>query len=131
MQMSGPVMKSLFFLLATLFFLQLDSGSALAHAVVIESHPKDGEELSQAPAEIVLRFNARIEKRLVSVDLTSGDRTSIPLPATRRNENKAEDRLVVKLPPLTPGIYFLRYKILSTDGHSTLGRLKFIILEGH
>lgn len=123
-------MKTFILFVLTLFLLHFGSNDVTAHAVVIESSPKEGEVLAKAPSEIVLRFNVRIEKALVTVDLTSGDRTSIPLPAIRGTEKQPEDRLIIQLPPLGPGIYFLRYKILSADGHATLGRLRFSILEG-
>jgi len=41
-----------------------------------------------------------------------------------------EDRLVIPLPPLAPGSYLLRYKILSTDGHATPGILRFTVTGG-
>ncbi len=131
MQPIGTLMKTIISLFTTLLLLQLCPGNVMAHAVVIESSPKDGEVLSKAPSEIILRFNARLEKGLVTVDLTSGDRTSVPLPPIRETGKETQDRLIIPLPPLGPGTYFLRYKILSTDGHATLGRLSFRIMEGH
>ncbi len=125
----GTVAKTVFILLLVC------AGFALsyAHAVVVESHPRDGEVLSQPPAEITIRFNARIEKTLTKVSLSTGDGKSVRLPAQNKdfNEEQPPERLVILLPPLGPGTYLLRYQVLSTDGHATLGLLRFTVAGPH
>jgi methionine-rich copper-binding protein CopC len=103
-----------------------------AHAVVIESSPRDGARLSRPPGEIVLRFNARIEKSLTRLNLATADGRNVPLlpPSPERGDMGGDDRLVILLPPLGPGTYLLRYKILSTDGHATPGILRFTVTGG-
>lgn len=105
---------------------------APAHSVVIESSPRDGARLATPPKEIVLRFNAKIEKPLTRLKLVTGDGRPVPLPAMAQEGNgeRTGGRLVIPLPPLAPGSYALRYKILSTDGHATPGILRFSVTGG-
>jgi methionine-rich copper-binding protein CopC len=100
-------------------------GMALAHAIISESSPKAGEVVNRAPQEIVLRFNTRIEKTLSRVTLTGpGDQLVSPLLAIPAAE---PDRLVVKPPSLEAGVYLIRWKVLSADGHVTQGAFRFTL----
>jgi len=112
------------------FFLCVGSGLAGAHSVVVESSPKDKEVLTHAPKEVVLRFNAKIEKSLARVSLVTSDGRKIPLPAPAGNYGDSPDRLVISLPNLGSGSYLLHFKVLSTDGHATSGVLRFSIVGG-
>jgi len=109
--------------------LLLGIGLAYAHAVVIESTPKNGATLFSPPKEIVLRFNAKIEKALARVNLATSGGKAVLLPEgdVTRNAASAPDCLVIQLPLLVPGAYVLRYKVLATDGHATLGELRFTV----
>jgi methionine-rich copper-binding protein CopC len=102
---------------------------ATAHAIVLESVPAADAVLTQPPANAMLRFNSKIEKRLTRVTLTASGGTARPLPIL--NDDGAgsgePDRVVVSLGSLTPGPYVLRYKVLSADGHVTEGALRFTV----
>jgi methionine-rich copper-binding protein CopC len=115
----------------TLLILGAGSGLAGAHAVVIESSPKDKETLILAPKQAVLRFNAKVEKSLARFSLTTSDGRIIPLPGPIKKYNsEAVDHLEILLPSLRPGDYFLRYKVMSIDGHTTIGVLRFSVISG-
>ncbi|MDQ2694717.1 MAG: copper resistance protein CopC [Pseudomonadota bacterium] len=116
----GIVKSGLSLLTAALI---LTMAAAWGHAIVVESQPVAGARLAQPPPRIVLRFNVRIEKSLVRATLSGpdGDRE---LPVTA---DGAADRLEMPLPPLPPGAYALRYKVLAADGHATEGILRFTV----
>ncbi len=97
-----------------------------AHAIVIESNPREGAVLKQAPDRVQLRFNVKIEKALTRVTLTKDNKQAIVLPQADFNQG-APDRLEVPLPPLEPGNYIMRYSVLAADGHATQGVLRFSI----
>ena len=97
-----------------------------AHAIVIESNPREGAVLKQAPGRVQLRFNVKIEKALTRVTLTKDNKQAIVLPQADFNQG-APDRLEVPLPPLEPGNYIMRYSVLAADGHATQGVLRFSI----
>jgi copper transport protein len=100
-----------------------------AHAVVVQSIPQDNARLTHPPVQVVLRFNAKIEKGLTSITLTTSGNRSIPLPPRlgKRVKDDAPDRIEIPLPQLIPGSYVLRYRVLATDGHATPGILRFTI----
>ena len=97
-----------------------------AHAIVIESNPREGAVLKQAPGRVQLRFNVKIEKALTRVTLTKDNKQAIALPKIDFNQG-APDRIEVPLPPLESGNYIMRYSVLAADGHATQGVLRFSI----
>jgi len=100
-----------------------------AHAVLIDSTPKDKAVLTAPPREVILRFNARIEQRVAQLVLVDGTGRKLALPAAAQGHGAARsDRLVVPLPPLGPGSYQLQYRILATDGHATPGLMRFTVV---
>ncbi len=101
-------------------------GAALPHAFVVESIPVEGAVLASPPAEVVLRFNARIETPVTQVTLTGGHsaRRSMEI-----SSQSGTDRIVIDLPPLAPDTYTLNYRVLASDGHVTEGMLHFTVLK--
>jgi methionine-rich copper-binding protein CopC len=100
--------------------------AAVAHAVLVRSSPASRAALLQPPDRVSLWFSERLEPaysalsvwdaRGAQVDL----RDAAPDPADRR-------RLGVSLPPLGPGQYTVRYRVLSVDGHVVEGRFAFSV----
>jgi methionine-rich copper-binding protein CopC len=108
--------------------LSWDSGSAAAHAIILESEPAAGAKLAEPPARIYLRFNSKLEKRLSRVTLASAEGRPVPLPVVAGG-GESPDRIVLPLGKLRPGAYVVRYKVLAVDGHITEGALRFAVLE--
>jgi copper resistance protein C len=100
-----------------------------AHAIVLASDPAHDAVLTKPPERITLRFNSKIEKRLTRVSLTAGNGAPVALPVAT-GVSEAPDRLVIPLPPLGPGLYVLRYRVLAADGHITEGALRFKVRAG-
>jgi methionine-rich copper-binding protein CopC len=98
---------------------------ALAHAILVSSTPKQEEVVAAAPKEVVLRFNARIEKKVARATLTDGSGQKIKLPPIPEDKDGPPDRIVIPLPALTAGDYRLEYRVLAADGHATPGLLRF------
>lgn len=97
---------------------------ALAHAIVVEASPADRSVLTRVPAEVVLRFNAKLEKKLTHVKLDRADGS------TQTLNDIAQEPAIIRatLPPdLKDGAYTLHYKVLATDGHATQGVLRFTL----
>ena len=118
--------------IAILLFYWMGIALVYAHAVVIESTPKNGAILLQPPQEIILHFNAKIEKTLAKVSLKTSDGKMVLLPneaINKRDTAETPDYLIIQLPLLEPGTYLLQYKVLAIDGHATLGELRFTISE--
>ncbi|HYB69235.1 MAG TPA: copper resistance protein CopC [Candidatus Bathyarchaeia archaeon] len=99
--------------------------TSLAHAIILESEPHH-EETVLAPKRLVLRFNSRLEKPLCSVQLVGPRRRSIAL--FRQEADAAPDTLVYMMPPLEPGEYRARWKVMAADGHVTEGTVVFTVV---
>jgi copper resistance protein C len=96
---------------------------AAAHSLLLESDPKAETTVAAAPAQLSLRFNNRIEKRLCRVRLLP-DRGA-PRALDVAVDDGALDRLTAGLPALAPGLYRVEWQVLSTDGHVVSGFFKF------
>lgn len=101
--------------------------AARAHALLVESTPKQDEVTNAAPAEVVLRFNARIEKGVSRVTLLGPGGDKVKLPPLPEDKDGPPDRLRVDLPALKPGAYKLEFRVLASDGHATPGLLRFTV----
>lgn len=97
---------------------------ALAHAIILESSPRHEESLA-SPKRLVLRFNSRLEKPLCSVQLVGSHRKTIAL--LRQEPDSPADTLAYALPPLDPGAYQARWKVMAADGHVTEGTVLFTV----
>jgi len=98
-------------------------GSARAHSLLLESAPAAGATLAAAPAQLVLRFNNRIEKSLSRVRVL--DARGVAQPLVVNAAAGSADRLVATVPPLAPGAWTVLWQVLSTDGHVVSGRFEF------
>ena len=97
---------------------------ASAHAIILESVPGQGESLA-TPKRLVLRFNSRLEKPLCSVQLVGPRQKTIAL--LRQEPDSSADTLAYALPPLDPGAYHARWKVMAADGHVTEGVVLFTV----
>jgi methionine-rich copper-binding protein CopC len=102
------------------------AGSAAAHAVLMGSSPTANAVLAEAPREIRLSFNERIEARFSSVTLTRTDGTKVQLARPGADPQKQSD-LIVSLPALAPGKYQVRWQTTSADSHRIQGQFGFEI----
>jgi methionine-rich copper-binding protein CopC len=98
---------------------------AYAHAIIVESAPRHEESLA-SPKRLVLRFNSRLEKALCSVQLVGPRQKTIAL--LRQEADTAADTLTYPLPPLAPGTYQARWKVMAADGHVTEGIVLFTVI---
>lgn len=101
---------------------------AMAHAIVVESEPANGARLERPPSAVRVRFNSKIERRLSRLSLVGPDRRPLPLAVDGAADRP--DRLAASLPPLAPGAYAIRWRVLATDGHITEGTIRFTVQPG-
>jgi copper resistance protein C len=97
---------------------------ALAHAIILEASPRH-EESVPSPKRLVLRFNSRLEKPLCSVQLVGPRQKTVAL--LRQDPETPADTLAYTLPPLEPGAYQARWKVMAADGHVTEGIVLFTV----
>ena len=102
----------------------LYAGFAAAHAVLVSSSPTSGSVLNQAPKEIRLSFNERIELRFSSVTVTASDGRKVQTGRAAGDPQKRND-LVVPVPALQVGKYQVRWQATSADSHRIQGSFNF------
>ena len=98
--------------------------AATAHAVLVKSTPARRAVVAVTPPRVELQFNERLEPAYSTLSVWSAANARI-------DDGKAvvgpDDprRLSILLPPLTPGRYTVRYRVLSVDGHIVEGTVPF------
>jgi copper resistance protein C len=110
--------------LITALVVALHPAHVQAHAVVLESSLREHPIKKDVADSIALRFNSRIELKLSRAVLVSRDRPDRPLAMVA---GKTAGDVIVQLPPLPPGDYAVRYRVLAADGHITEETLRFSI----
>ena len=104
----------------------LAPGSAPAHAFLVKSSPARRANLGQPPVRVELWFNERIEPAYSTVSVWDTgnarvDRADVAVAA-------ADPKLLtVSLPPLAPGGYTVRFRVLSVDGHVVESSFPFTV----
>lgn len=119
-------MKGLLALLGLVVVSALAPPAALAHAALTKSTPARGATLASAPSRVELQFTERLEPAYstVSVRNASGDRVDGLDAAVVPGDGR---RLAVTLPPLAPGTYTVRFRVLSVDGHVVESEFPFTV----
>ena len=87
-----------------------------AHARLVKSDPSARATIARAPEAVRLWFNERLEPAYSSASVWSEAGAELSRePAT---VDTADPKLLkLKLPPLAPDRYQVRYRVLSVDGH--------------
>lgn len=87
-----------------------------AHAALVSSAPAARSTLSAPPSRVTLTFSERLEPAYAHVTVwnAAGAQVDLRDGALDRDTRKV---LAVSLPPLPPGRYTVRYRVLSVDGH--------------
>jgi methionine-rich copper-binding protein CopC len=106
-----------------LVVLAASATAVWAHAVLTKSSVRDQPVQADTATTITLTFNSGIEAGFAQVILR-GAGPDRPLGA-RAGAKPSE--VVIDLPPLPPGAYALRYKVLAADGHVTESVYRFRI----
>lgn len=99
------------------------TSSALAHAFPEDAQPGVGAVLQQAPHQVRIRFDSRLEEEfsVIIVKDANGDRVS----GRTRLDPDSRKSLEVNLPALKPGDYHVYWNVVSWDGHRTKGDYVF------
>ena len=106
-------------LLLPLLFASLP---AAAHSELRRSVPAAGAVLMQAPEQMELHFNERVQLTALRLFRDGSEEISLPRRAIRSATTE-----IIALPPLTPGAYRAEWRIISADGHPVGGVIPFRI----
>lgn len=106
--------------------LALLPAAALAHAVLVKSIPAQRSSLTESPPRVELWFNERLEPAYSRASVTDEAGTQIDLRDALVSKEDAR-RLSLSLPPLRPGRYAVKFRVLSVDGHVVESSLTFTV----
>ncbi|MGH7905601.1 MAG: copper resistance CopC family protein [Candidatus Binataceae bacterium] len=116
------------FLLLPILMLGALPGAVLAHAFPQAEKPRVGSTISSAPADAAIVFDAPIESLFSKLQVlnSSGRAEDAGKPQVTGKKNT----LTVKLKPLKPGDYTVKWSVVAEDGHRTEGSYTFTISGG-
>jgi methionine-rich copper-binding protein CopC len=99
---------------------------AWAHAEMVKSVPARRAAMTTAPPRVRLSFNERVEAKFSRVSVWDAKGAQVDL---KDVEVDPEDpkQLTVGLPPLAPGAYTVRFRVLSVDGHVVESQFPFTV----
>jgi copper resistance protein C len=100
--------------------------TAHAHAHLLTSSPAADSVITTSPPNLVLNFSEAAQLAALSIQKGSDPQQKLKPPGT-----DAAAQISVPLPPLTPGVYTLTWRVLSADGHVVSGALRFTLSFDH
>jgi methionine-rich copper-binding protein CopC len=99
-----------------------------AHSFPESETPAAGQTLNEPPSEVRIKYDAPIEKlfaQLVVID-SSGQNLAQGAPTVSDDGYS----LTVKVPPLKPGNYLVKWRVVGIDTHHTEGSYSFSVAGG-
>jgi methionine-rich copper-binding protein CopC len=108
--------------------LLVSPSTVLPHASLIKSVPARRAHIFRSPPQIQLWFSERLEARFSSLRVidSGGKRVDLGNVAVDTNDPK---RISVGVKPLVPGLYKIRFRVLSVDGHIVENEFSFTIRD--
>jgi methionine-rich copper-binding protein CopC len=104
--------------------LSLASVPAFAHAHLVKAQPAAGGTLHEAPSEVTLRFNEKLEPKFSSIVVRDSSGKQVDK-GDAAVDNADRMMIRVPLPPLEPGVYKVEWHAMSADTHKVNGDFTF------
>jgi copper transport protein len=99
----------------------LCSASASAHSFLIRSQPEAGSRVPEAPRTLTLDFSEPFVAGSQRVHILRSDGHAVALPPSRRAGSVVDQRLPANL----RGVFIVSWRVVSIDGHVSLGQFAF------
>lgn len=115
-----------FFAALLCFLMLLVPAFGSAHAYLVKSSPARRAVLLRAPERVQLWFNERLEPHFCLVSVWDRERNRVDFGDVQVGPAEP-NKLSVGIPPLLPGAYIVRFRVLSVDGHIVNGEYPFTI----
>jgi methionine-rich copper-binding protein CopC len=108
------------------FAFILFSNQVAAHAVVMGHSLKIAPIQPHQKTQVTLSFNSKIEVGLSQAFLVKvGDEHE----SLKVFKGDRQGQMIVGIPPLEPGNYAIRLKVLAADGHLTEDIIRFVVAD--
>jgi copper transport protein len=119
--------KWLFFIVAFAFLIFSLPGLSSAHAYIVKSNPTGNQSLSKSPDKVSIEFDEIIQPTFYSLQVLDMKGTQVNKDNGRINASNAKVLESDVKQDLPKGIYTLKWKIVSSDGHPVDGVIPFQI----
>jgi copper resistance protein C len=103
------------------------SSEAFAHANLEKAVPPAGGTVTISPSEIALTFSEGIEPRLSGVALADAAGEKIATGQPRVDPRNDAELVVPVMRSLPPGVYTVKWRVVSIDSHKTQGTFTFTL----
>lgn len=99
--------------------------AANAHALLDHADPRVGSIVTEVPRQVSLSFTQNLEAAFSTMEVTdaSGQRVDEGTPHVEGNV------MSVPLRTISPGIYRVKWRVLSVDTHMTEGAFSFEVRQ--
>lgn len=111
-----------------LSLLLLTPAPGLAHAYLVKSAPARRAVLFKSPTRIQLWFNERLEPRFSALSVHDSNAQRVDLEDARIAADNPK-QLSIGVNPLSPGVYLIKFRVLSVDGHVAEEQFSFTIRD--
>ncbi|MDI3297892.1 MAG: copper resistance protein CopC [Bacillota bacterium] len=111
-------------LLAAALALLAPLRPAWAHAEFVRSDPAPGSTVDRSPATVTAYFSEEMEPAFSTMTVVDAQGRSVTAGPSHLLEGNQAMQVPLR-PDLQPGVYTVRWKNLSTDGHSLSGSFTF------
>jgi methionine-rich copper-binding protein CopC len=101
---------------------------ALAHSFPEKESPSAGQKVASPPSEVVIDFDAPIEKLFAKLEVTGADGQNLAAGGPQVSDDGI--RMSVKLTALKPGDYTVKWAVVGIDTHHTEGSYTFTVASG-
>jgi len=101
---------------------------ASAHSFPESQTPSAGQRVSSSPAEVIINFDAPIEKLFAKLEVTGADGKNEAAGAPQISDDGR--RMSVKVASLKPGDYTVKWAVVGIDTHHTQGSYTFSVSSG-
>jgi len=99
-----------------------------AHSFPDKETPSAGQKVGTPPSEVVIDFDAPIEKLFAKLEVTGADGQNLATGTPQVSEDGI--RLSVKVGALKPGDYLVKWAVVCIDTHHTNGSYTFTVANG-
>jgi copper resistance protein C len=98
---------------------------ASAHSFPEKETPSAGQKVASPPPEVVIDFDAPIEKLFAKLEVTGADGQNLAAGAPQVSDDGRQ--LSIKVGALKPGDYTVKWAVVCIDTHHTEGSYTFSV----
>lgn len=125
---ANRVSLSIATLAVALTLASLWASAVWAHAFPQAEQPKVGSTLAAPPSKVTIKYDAPIQSLFAKLEVLNKAGNAVTAGSPRVGGDHRT--LSVKLKPLQPGSYTVKWAVVAEDGHRTEGSYDFTVAAG-